>query len=94
MTYPPPARPPRIFTAGDIIHGAVSLDGYPLRYIAIGPDPGASLTSLLHARKRANMLLDMTLTAVEILENRGWNLVALDQGGMVAVMRHPAAFQR
>lgn len=82
-------RPSRIFAARDILNGAVSLDGYPFRYIVVGAAPEQALSTALGGRRAANQLLDTLLSAVEFLESRGWALVNTDQGGMQALMRGP-----
>ncbi|MFG1905175.1 hypothetical protein [Kribbella sp. NPDC048928] len=73
-------RPPRMFRAPKILSGEVSLDGYPLRYAAV-LSGGTSYESAL----------DQVLSVVELLEQRGWELVNLTSPqGMqfIAVMRH------
>lgn len=92
VTVPPTPqlpRPPRLFVADDILTGRVQLDGYPFRYIIIGPSPSPSqaFSTAFGGRQGANNMLDVILTAVEFLEERGWDLVSIDQGGTIAVMR-------
>jgi len=82
-----PQRPPRLFIADDILAGRVRLDGYPFRYIIIGSSPTRALGTAFGGRTGANQMLDMILSAVEFLEERGWTLVTVDQGGTVAIMR-------
>ena len=88
---PPPPRPSRVFRANDIATGRAVLDGYPFRYIVVGPSMSVS-TAVNAAFNRAageNTMFDEVLTAVEYLETRGWELVSMDQG-FVACMRRVA----
>jgi len=81
MTMP---RPLRWISADDVVSGRINMDAYPFRYFRLkvvhwGPDGG----------------LDILLTAVEMLETRGWELVAFvdrsDQDRMLtAYMRRVA----
>ena len=91
VTVPPQQlpRPPRLFVADDILTGRVQLDHYPFRYIIVGGQLSASQTldMAFNRRQGANNLLDVILTAVEFLEDRGWDLVSIDQGGTIAVLR-------
>jgi hypothetical protein len=90
VTVPPGAqlpRPPRLFIADDIYTGRVQLDGYPFRYIIIGSSPSRAFSTAFSGRQGANHMLDAILSAVEFLEDRGWDLVSVDQGGTIAVMR-------
>ena len=83
-------RPPRIFTAEEILSGRVSLDGYPLRYVCIGLTPSAALGTALSGRSGANTRLDEVLSAAEYLEGRGWEVVSIDQGGTLVYLRRRA----
>jgi hypothetical protein len=82
-----PPRPGRLFIADEIVSGRVRLDAYPFRYILIGSSPSRALGVAFGGRSGANAMVDMILTAVEFLEDRGWDLVSIDQGGTVACMR-------
>lgn len=68
MTQPPGQlqRPPRLFRADYVLSGQVRLEGYPFRYIA--------LTAEGHL---GNQAFDVVLSAVELLETLGWELVNL-----------------
>ena len=73
-----------------MLSGKVNLDHYPFRFICIGLSPGSVLSSGLGGFAGANSRLDKVLTAIEFLETRGWQLVSLDQGGLLACLRrHP-----
>jgi hypothetical protein len=75
-------RPPRLFTVDDVLEGRANLDHYPVRYISLGTFAAAVLgTSGL------NKQIDRMLTAVEMLESRGWELVTLEQNGRLAFLR-------
>lgn len=84
MTLP---RPPRWFTAEDILHGRVVLDGYPFRYICLTNQPLNVMTAGFRGRAGTNDNLDRLMSAIEFLETRGWELVNFDQGGMAAFLR-------
>lgn len=84
---PRPPRPPRLYIAEDILSGKVRLDNYPFRYICIGPGVGTALSAGFGGRSGANAMLDQILSAAELLESRGWELVNVDQGGTVACLR-------
>jgi hypothetical protein len=87
----PKPRPSRVFRADDIATGRAVLDGYPFRYIVLGPSMSVS-TALGAAFNRSageNAMFDEVLTAVEYLETRGWELVSMDQG-FVACLRRVA----
>ncbi|MEV4136072.1 hypothetical protein AB0J72_28365 [Dactylosporangium sp. NPDC049742] len=91
MQPPPPPRPSRVFRANDIATGRAVLDGYPFRYIVIGPSMSFStaLGAAVNPSAGQNAMLDEVLTAVEYLETRGWELVSMDQG-FVACLRRVA----
>ena len=80
-------RPPRIFTADEILSGQVTLDGYPWRYICVGLSPSAALGTALSGRSGADARLDQVLSAAELLEGRGWEVMSIDQGGTLVFMR-------
>jgi hypothetical protein len=80
-------RPPRIFFAEDILSGSVSLDGYPWRYVCIGISPKMAMGNALRGRAGADVLMDHILSAAELLEARGWEVFAIDQGGTLVFMR-------
>jgi hypothetical protein len=80
-------RPPRLFVADDILSGRVRLDGYPFRYILIGPSVSSSLGVTFGGRPATNALLDLVLSAAELLESQGWELVSVDHGGAMACVR-------
>jgi hypothetical protein len=80
-------RPPRIFTAEQILSGQVSLDGYPWRYVCIGLSPGRALGSALSGRAGADTRLDEVLWAAEFLESRGWEVLNIEGGTLVYMRR-------
>jgi hypothetical protein len=88
---PPPPRPSRVFRAGDIATGRAVLDGYPFRYIVVGPSMSVStaVSAAFNPGGGENAMFDEVLTAVEFLETRGWELVSMDQG-FVACLRRVA----
>jgi hypothetical protein len=79
---PPPVvpRPPRLFSGEKILSGEINLDGYPFRYVSIS---GAGSSYDAQA--------DMVLSAVELLETRGWQLVTITgrSSHFVAFLRRP-----
>jgi hypothetical protein len=81
------ARPPRIFTADQILTGQILLDSYPWRYVCIGLSPSTALGTALGGRAGADARLDQVLSAAEYLEGRGWEVVSIDQGGTLVFMR-------
>jgi hypothetical protein len=88
MTMPPPQqRPPRWFSAHDILSGRVSLDGYPLRFIFLTgvPSEGFRVTFNTAADHRAT--IDRVFSACEFLETRGWQVISFEQNGRVAYLR-------
>lgn len=87
MTLP---RPPRWFTADDILANRVNLDAYPFRYIYLTVAPASGLSAALSGGTGHATRVDTVFTAVELLETRGWELVNFDQGGSVAYLRRKA----
>jgi hypothetical protein len=83
MTAP---RPPRLFTVDDVLSGRANLDHIPFRYICVSLAAGAALSSGL-GRSGANTRLDQLLSAAEMLEQRGWELMTVEQGGTLAYLR-------
>jgi hypothetical protein len=65
------------------------LDGYPFRYIVVGPAVSVSsaLGSAFNRAAGENSMFDEVLTAVEFLETRGWELVSMDQGFVACLRR-------
>jgi hypothetical protein len=57
-------RPPRLFRADHILSGQIRLDGYPFRHIALSCQGHAG-----------NQGIDVLLSAVEMLESLGWELI-------------------
>jgi hypothetical protein len=84
---PPMPRPPRRFFADDVLTGRVNLDQYPLRYILLTPTPSAILGNTLKFGAGMLVEIDKILSAAEFLESRGWEVVTIEQGGMVAFLR-------
>ncbi|BCJ59188.1 hypothetical protein [Micromonospora endophytica] len=82
-------RPPRVFAADDILSGRVSLDAYPFRYIYVTPSLSSVFAGRFNYRLKTgnNGPPDEMLTAVELLETRGWEVVTVDASGHVTVMR-------
>ncbi|SCE92226.1 hypothetical protein [Micromonospora mirobrigensis] len=87
MAHPVPQRPPRRFHSDDILSGRVNLDPYPFRYIMVTPSPGAMVSNTLSLGAGTLAEVDRLLAAVEFLETRNWELVNLEQGGLVAFLR-------
>ncbi|MFD1321166.1 hypothetical protein [Micromonospora sonneratiae] len=83
---PQPQRPPRIFYCTDILSGRASLDGYPFRYVLLRP-PVSSVFMAGPISGDAQVTVDQMLSAVELLETRGWELVNFEQGGLLAFLR-------
>ncbi|GGQ65118.1 hypothetical protein [Couchioplanes azureus] len=86
MTAP---RPPRWFSAEDIVHGRVSLAGYPFRYIWINATPSSGFRVTVASGSTVAAMVDMVFTAAEMLEAEGWQVVNFEQEGKVAYLRRP-----
>ncbi len=81
-------RPPRIFVADDILSGAVSLHGYPFRYIYLTPSAASIFAGGGYRIRTGNDgPPDQLLSAVELLETQGWELVTIEIGSHGACMR-------
>jgi hypothetical protein len=81
-------RPPRIFPADDILIGRISLHGYPFRYIYVTPSASSVFAGGgYRLRTGNNGPPDELLSAVELLETQGWELVTLDIGNHAACLR-------
>ena len=76
-----------MFFSDDILDGRVNLDQYPFRYILIRPAPKALMGMAFSFGGNQLVEIDKVLTAVELLETRGWELLAVEQGGLVAIVR-------
>jgi hypothetical protein len=85
-----PPRPPRWFVADDILGGRVNLDLYPFRYIYVTAAPGEAIGSVFSGRAGFAAMIDRVLTAVEMLEARGWDVVNFEQDGRIAYLRRVA----
>ena len=84
MTLPP--RPPRWFSADDVLAGRVNLDGYPFRFIYLTGDPsGGGIRFSGPADQRAG--IDRVFSASEVLESRGWQVVNFEDHGKIAYLR-------
>lgn len=79
-------RPPRIFEADDVLSGRVSLDSYPfsLIYLVIALSSFYADTNI-HPSDLARV--DVLLSAAELLESRGWEIVGVDAGGKLLCLR-------
>ncbi|HEX5598038.1 MAG TPA: hypothetical protein VFX61_18795 [Micromonosporaceae bacterium] len=80
-------RPPRIFRADEILTGRVVLTGYPFRYIYITPSVLSHLAGGYRFATGNNGPPDQLLSAVELLETQGWELVNVDISAHLACMR-------
>jgi hypothetical protein len=78
-------RPPRLYTVDDVLAGRGPIEPYPFRYVCVTMGPQFSLGG----RSVANNLVDRMLSAVEMLEQRGWELFTLENNGMIAYLRRP-----
>jgi hypothetical protein len=83
MTIPRPAR--RVI-AEDVLAQRVNVDVYPFRYLYLSTPP-ATRSSPENGRAEFDARVDVVLTAVELLEARGWELVNLAELGQIAFMR-------
>ncbi|MEU4218753.1 hypothetical protein [Actinoplanes sp. NPDC026623] len=86
MTAP---RPPRWFSAEDIVHGRVTLAGYPFRFIWINATPSSGFRVTLAGPTATAAMVDMVFAAAEMLEAQGWQVVNFEQDGKVAYLRRP-----
>jgi hypothetical protein len=80
-------RPPRWFSADDILSGRVMLDGYPLRFIYITAQPSEGVRITLAGPATIAAAVDRVFSAAEFLESRGWQVVCFEQRGQVAYLR-------
>lgn len=70
--------------AADVLSGRWSSAAHPYRYVVIWH--GKELV----ARFR-NRMMDTVLTAVETLEDQGWELISVDEAVSLAVLRRRPA---
>jgi hypothetical protein len=85
-----PQRPPRWFSADDILAGRIDLTGYPFRYIWITAQPSQGFRVTLAGPSTAAAMVDMVFSAAELLEAHGWEVVNFEQDGKVAYLRRAA----
>jgi len=78
---------PRLFVAGDILAGRVSLDGYPFRHVCLCPFSTSDVRPGRDTREEVDGRLDLLLSATELLETRGWELVNVDHLATIACLR-------
>lgn len=84
MTSTP--RPPRWFSADDVLSGRVNLDGYPFRFIYMSGNPsGGGIRISSPSDQRAG--IDRVFSACELLETRGWQVVNFSEEGKIAYLR-------
>ena len=73
-------------SATDILDNRWSSSGYPFRYLAIW-----------HGKERVakfrNKQIDTVLSAVELVEEQGWELVSIDEALSLACLRRVAGHQ-
>lgn len=74
------ARSPRMIPAADVLSGRWNSANHPYRYVVIWHGKE------LMARYR-NRMMDTVLSAVETLEEQGWELVSVDEAVSIAVLR-------
>ncbi len=83
-------RPPRWFSADDLLNGRVSLDGYPFRFVWITATPsGGGLRVVSGSQSAQAARVDMVMSAAEMLEARGWHVVNFEDRGQIAYLRAP-----
>jgi hypothetical protein len=80
-------RPPRWFSADDILAGRVTLDGYPFRFIYISAEPSEGFRVTFAGAGSTAAAVDRVFSAAEFLEGRGWQVVTFEQSGKVAYLR-------
>ena len=80
-------RPTRVFTTSEVLSGRISLHGYPFRHIYIVLSAGAVFGGAFIWGKGNEGMVDQLLSAVEVIEAQGWELVCTDQDGRMACMR-------
>ncbi len=80
MATRPGTRAPRMIPVDDVLSGRWTPADHPFRYVAIWH------RKELVARAR-NDMMDRVLSAVELLEDQGWELVTVDEAVSVAVLR-------
>ena len=83
-------RPPRLFEADDVLSGRVDLAGYPFRliYLVISL-PTFWAENPIHPSDHGRV--DVLLSAAELLEERGWEVVSVDAGGKLICLRRRSA---
>jgi hypothetical protein len=79
-------RPPRQFAADAVLSGAVDLRSYPFRMICV-TSATRVVGSVFGGRGAVLNLIDVTMSAVELLESQGWELINFEQGGLTAYLR-------
>lgn len=84
MTAGTQPRPRRFIRANDVLSGQWTGEGYPFRYVVIWHNKEI-------VTKVRNSMIDTVLSAVELLESRGWQLVTLDESMSQACLRRPTA---
>ena len=87
MNHPLPPRPGRIFSSDDILSGRVRLHTYPFRYICLNQSTGDRFRTVAALGSSIPNEMDKMFSAVELLESQGWELVAVEQMGLVVFMR-------
>jgi hypothetical protein len=85
-----PQRPPRWFSADDILSGRVTLDGYPFRYVYVSGEPSDGFRVSFAGPSTVATTVDRVFSAAELLEARGWQVVNFEQNGKVAYLRRVA----
>lgn len=78
-THPGP-RAQRMIPVDDVLSGRWAPANHPFRYVAIWH------RKELVARAR-NDMMDRVLSAVEFLEDQGWELISVNEAVSVAVLR-------
>ncbi|MBN1174577.1 MAG: hypothetical protein JXA67_20590 [Micromonosporaceae bacterium] len=80
-------RPTRVFTTSEVLSGRLSLQGYPFRHIYIVLPASAVFGGAFSWSKGNEGMVDQLLSAVEVVESQGWELVCIGQDGRMACMR-------
>jgi hypothetical protein len=57
------------------------------QWAIVTPSAGSSLTASLGGRSGVSRLIDVVLSAAELLEKQGWELFSIDHVGAVAYLR-------
>jgi hypothetical protein len=80
-------RPPRVFLAHDLLTGKISLDNYPFNLIYLIGDWSQIARNEYGLLRSQLPTVDGLLTAAELLESRGWQVISSEGHGDMLLLR-------